>query len=93
MKKIKISLIVTLAIFGAAICSFSTKPLTAQWYGQQSDPVGGIYSTTNPISVATLNLKCPTATAHICGAALNPDGTLDAGQNPNTRMSNDYFKP
>jgi len=92
MKKIKISLIVTLAIFGAAICSFFTKPLTAQWYGQKSDPVGGIYSTADPISAADLNTKCPTAPVHICAAALNPDGMLDGSQNPNTRMSTDYFK-
>ena len=94
MKKVKLSLIVVLAILGATICSFSEKStLTAQWYGQQQDPVGGIYSTANPISVTTLNSKCPVASAHLCGAALLSDGTLDGSQSPNIRMSNDFFSP
>lgn len=87
MKKIKLSLIVALAIAGAAISAFTAKStVTPGWYGQTTDAVPP-YDLSNPIPASQLNSKCPASIEHICAVQLDMNGNLVA-----TRRSKNNFK-
>lgn len=86
MKKIKLSLIVALAILGASVTAFTAKTtITPGWYGQTTDAVPP-YQLNNPISASELNSFCPTGTQHICAVELDMNGNLVS-----TRKSADNF--
>ncbi len=93
MKKVKLSLIVALAILGASVTAFTGKSnITPGWYGQTSDAVPP-YNTSNPVSAINLPTKCPSGSAHLCAAYLDVNGNLDGTKSPNTVMSTHNFRP
>ena len=88
MKKIQLSLIVTMCILGASITAFTVnKSIDPGWYGQTSDAVPP-YDLTHPLTATQLNAKCPGATQHICAVQLDMNGNLVA-----TRKSTHNFIP
>lgn len=89
MKKIQLSLIVALAMFGASITAFTgkTDTLVNTWYGQKSDIVPP-YDQSYPLTTAQLANKCPISTQHICAVQLDMNGNLIA-----TRKSFNNFTP
>ncbi len=88
MKKMKLSIIVAVAIIGTSLTAFTGKlTITPGWYGQTTDVVPP-YSTSNPIANVDLDTKCPLGTQHICAVKLDANGNLVA-----TRMSSHNFKP
>ena len=88
MKKIKLSLIVTICILSASVTAFTVnKSIDPGWYGQTSDAVPP-YDLSNPLTAAQVNAKCPTATQHICAVQLDMNGNLVA-----TRKSTHNFIP
>ena len=87
MKKVKLSLIVALAILGASVTAFTGKTnITPGWYGQTTDAVPP-YNLTHPIAATQLDDKCPVSTEHICAVQLDMNGNLVA-----TRRSRENFK-
>ena len=92
MKKFKLSVLVAIAIAGAAFSAFTPRTITAGWYGQTSDVVPP-YNSANLISSGNLSTKCPSGSAHLCAAYLDVNGDLDGSQSPNTVMSAHNFKP
>jgi hypothetical protein len=88
MKKVKLSLIVALAILGASVTAFTGKSnITPGWYGQTTDAVPP-YDLSNPIVATQLDTKCPSASQHICAVQLDMNGNLVA-----TRKSVNNFRP
>lgn len=88
MKKIQLSLIVTLCILGASVTAFTVnKSIIPGWYGQTTDAVPP-YDLTHPVAVAELNTKCPASAPHICAVQLDMNGNLVA-----TRKSMHNFFP
>ncbi len=89
MKKIKLSLLVVLAIIGASVTAFTGNNTirTNTWYGQTTDAVPP-YSTAYPLTTTQLNSKCPQATQHICAVLLDMNGNL-----VDTRKSTHNFIP
>lgn len=89
MKKIKLSLIVALAILGASVTAFTGKSdkLVNTWYGQQTDAIPP-YDQTYPLTTAQLASKCPISIQHICAVQLDMNGNLIA-----TRKSFNNFTP
>ncbi len=87
MKKMKLSLIVAVAILGTSVSAFTAKTnITPGWYGQTTDAVPP-YSTSDPIADVNLNTKCPTGTLHICAVKLDANGNV-----VETRMSLRNFR-
>ena len=88
MKKVKLSLIVALAILGASVTAFTAKTnIAAGWYGQPSDAVPP-YNLDYPISASEALSKCPIGPTHICAVELDMNGNLVA-----TRKSANNFQP
>jgi len=88
MKKVKLSLIVALAILGASVTAFTGKTnITPGWYGQTTDAVPP-YDLTYPIAASQLNTECPSSNQHICAVELDVNGNL-----VDTRKSANNFKP
>lgn len=88
MKRIKLSLIVALAILGASVTAFTGKTtITPGWYGQTTDAVPP-YDLSNPIPASQLTAKCPTSNEHICAVELDASGNLVATQ----RSKNNFQK-
>jgi hypothetical protein len=86
MKKVKLSLVVALAILGASVTAFTGKTtITPGWYGQGDDG-GAPYDLSSPIPEPQLEGTCPTSTEHICAVELDMNGDLVA-----TRRSKDNF--
>lgn len=93
MKKVKLSLIVSLAILGASVTAFTAKTnITAGWYGQTTNLVPP-YNTSYPIAASDLPTKCPSGSTNLCAAYLDVNGNLDGTKSPNTAMSTHNFRP
>jgi hypothetical protein len=87
MKKVKLSLVVALAILGASVTAFTGKTtITPGWYGQTSEQETP--ELTYPIDPSQLDSKCPSSTQKICAVQLDMNEQVT-----NTRKSTHNFLP
>jgi hypothetical protein len=77
MKKLKLSIIVTLSIAGAAFSAFTpatpTPPPTG-WYAQHDNTLP--YETNQPVSLTDVNANCPVSTPNICAVEFDMNGAV-----------------